>query len=339
MNNDNNLLNFNIESDKKTKFEFNIEVIENELKITATTLEKNPKLIFDVFLSIEEIKQNKYFSYYDDVKEVLNELESQFKIGKIFEETSQLLYVVPLLNKKISEISFILKEKEKSIDFKIDELYKIIEENENNHKKEINLLNEKIQNLENQNKILFEELNKYIHYKINEIKYKDDIEKSLILKENEIDLIKKFIGKEVNFKLLFRATCDGDTKEEFNKKCLNKQPTLALVKNHLGNRFGGYTTENWNYEKECDKKDPNSFIFSLDKKTKYNLRNNNNRAIHTKNYVIYFGNADFCLNNNFLTQKTGWCNRGTTYFQINQKDLSDDEFYVVQEFELYHVLF
>ena len=95
-----------------------------------------------------------------------------------------------------------------------------------------------------------------------------DLENSLIIQENEIELIKNFIGKNPKFKLLYRATVDGDTKEDFDKKCLNKQPTLALIKNKLGNRFGGYTTQNWNYDQETDKKDPLSFIFSLDRKKK-----------------------------------------------------------------------
>ena len=131
---------------------------------------------------------------------------------------------------------------------------------------------------------------------------------------------------------------DGDTKKDFDKKCLNKQPTLALVKNKLGNRFGGYTTQNWNHDKETDKKDPLSFIFSLDRKKKYNLKNNNNRAIHTKEYIIYFGNADFCLGERFLTNDSGWCNK-YGYFETDGQLLSDNEYYTVQEFELYEISF
>jgi hypothetical protein len=138
---------------------------------------------------------------------------------------------------------------------------------------------------------------------------------------------------------LYRATVDGDTKEDFDKKCLNKQPTLALIKNKLGNRFGGYTTQNWNYDQETNKKDPLSFIFSLDRKKKFNLKNNNNRAIHTKSSIIYFGNADFCLYKNFLTENSGWCNADIRYFEANSKDLSDQEHFIVQEFELYQVSF
>ena len=327
-------LAFHIESDKKTNFEINILVKENHLQITAIALPKTTKLIFEATVSISEIQINKYFYYYEDMSEVYNELESQFKLGKIVEETSELLYIVPLLNKKIPKIIFTLKDKEKSDNLKIDEIYNI--------KKEISLLNERINNLEKQNKFLLEEINKYKNIKIkeNDIK-KEELENSLIVKENEIDLIKKFIGKEPKFKLLFRASVDGDTKEKFEQKCLNKQPTLALIKNHLGNRFGGYTTQNWNHDNnDYNKKDPFSFIFSLDKRTKYNLKDKNNRAIHTKSYIIYFGNADFCfLGNNFLTEKKGWCNKGTRYFEANSDDLSDDEYFVVQEFELYQVLF
>ena len=162
---------------------------------------------------------------------------------------------------------------------------------ENNIKNimEINDSIKKCKNLENKKIYFFpkdeEEINNFL---ANIKKFgklidgRESLESSLIIQDNEIDLIKYFIGKNPKFRLLFRATIDGDTKEDFDKKCLNKQPTLALVKNKLGNRFGGYTTQNWNHDKEYDKNDPLSFIFSLDRKKKYNLKNNNSRAIHKK---------------------------------------------------------
>ena len=166
----------------------------------------------------------------------------------------------------------------------------------------------------------------------------EEIIDSKIIQNNEIDLIKNFIGNQPKFKLLYRATVDGETKKDFDKKCLNKQPTLALIKNSLGNRFGGYTTQNWNYDKEYDKKDPFAFIFSLDKKKKYNLKKDK-RAIHTKEYIIYFGNADFCLGEKFLTNSSGWCNYGGGNFEADLKELSSKERYTIQEFELFQVLF
>ena len=73
-------------------------------------------------------------------------------------------------------------------------------------------------------------------------------------------------------------------------------------------------------------------------KKMYNLKNKNNRAIQTKGYVIHFGNGDFCLGNKFLTENTGWCNKNDRYFEAEFNNLSYLENFIVQEFELYHVI-
>ena len=342
-----------IKEEKKNKIDENIIY----LKEISNTLQKSIEELKSIFEKInankEEIKL-KIQKVFTKIRNELNNREDELllEVDKKFDENycnEKILKDIEILPAKIEDLLSRTEDINKYYnDNKLSFFLNICLNVENNIKNimEINDSIKKCKNTENKKINYFpkdeEEINKFLDNikkfgKLND--GGDDIQNSLIIQENEIELIKNFIGKNPKFKLLYRATVDGDTKEDFDKKCLNKQPTLALIKNKLGNRFGGYTIQNWNYDQESDKKDPLSFIFSLDRKKKYNLKNNNNRAIHTKSYIIYFGNADFCLNKNFLTENSGWCNTETRYFEANSKDLSDQEHFIVQEFELYQVLF
>ena len=342
-----------IKDTKKNKLEENIKY----LKEISNTIQKRLEELKNIFILVDEKKQEikKHIqNVFTKLRNELNNREEELLLNvdktfddnyfdeKIIKESEKLPEKIKDLLTKTENGNNYYNEKQLSlfINFCI---------NVENNIKSINEINTNIQkckNVENK-KIIFlpkdeESINELI---LNIKKFgkltdnEDSIENSLIIKENEIELIKNFVGKNPRFKLLYRATVDGDTKKDFDKKCLNKQPTLAIVKNSLGNRFGGFTTQNWNYDNEYDKKDPNSFIFSLDNKKKYNLKDKNNRAIHTKSYVIHFGNADFCLGEKFLTNKAGWCNRGTRYFEAEWKDLSKEVDFTIKEFELYEVIY
>ena len=47
--------------------------------------------------------------------------------------------------------------------------------------------------------------------------------------------------KDINYKLLYRATRDGDDASIFHQKCDNKCQVLAVFKTTKGLIFGGYT--------------------------------------------------------------------------------------------------
>ena len=73
----------------------------------------------------------------------------------------------------------------------------------------------------------------------------------------------------MKFKLLFKATRDGDIISAFADKVKGKSPTLILIKTKTGYKFGGYTTVEWDmtgYYKY--QKDENAFIFSINNKKK-----------------------------------------------------------------------
>ena len=67
--------------------------------------------------------------------------------------------------------------------------------------------------------------------KILEKQNKKIILSDIITYKEDIDLICKWINKKVNkFQLIYKATIDGDTINDFKKKCLKKGPTLLIIK-------------------------------------------------------------------------------------------------------------
>jgi len=64
------------------------------------------------------------------------------------------------------------------------------------------------------------------------------------------------------WELLYRASRDGFSAEDFHSKCNGTENTLTVIKSESGNVFGGYTGKAWS--SNCKfVSDPNAFIFSL----------------------------------------------------------------------------
>jgi len=51
--------------------------------------------------------------------------------------------------------------------------------------------------------------------------------------------------RDFNHSLLYRGSQHGWTAADFHRLCDDQGPTLVLLKNTAGKRFGGFTTENW----------------------------------------------------------------------------------------------
>ena len=88
--------------------------------------------------------------------------------------------------------------------------------------------------------------------KINTIEFKDlklkDIDSNILTNYENFELINKRLKnseilkeKKINYKLLYRASRDGDEAKKFHEKCDNKSQILAVFKTTKGLIFGGYT--------------------------------------------------------------------------------------------------
>ena len=88
--------------------------------------------------------------------------------------------------------------------------------------------------------------------------------------------------------LIYRASKDGATSNDFHNKCDNKGPTICLFKNEKGNIFGGYASISWDKNVGDYRSAPDSFIFSLT-----NIHNTQPtkfpNSIHQQ-YSLYFAN-------------------------------------------------
>ncbi len=63
--------------------------------------------------------------------------------------------------------------------------------------------------------------------------------KSLIISNDDIKLLKKWIGIDFTPELLYRASKDGWSADDFHRLCDNKGPIIVVCKSNYDKVFGG----------------------------------------------------------------------------------------------------
>ena len=182
-NDDENIIKY---SSKNNKYELNLSNNSNLLLIQIKSNDIIPMKIYEKTYSLEELKKNKYFLIFDDIDEIILQLNILLKNEGILliEETNDIIIIIPIKNNvKIKEIMFKIDLKEKNTIETINELGEIInnyvkiikkfenEKNElkdkvNNIEKENNELKNKVQNLEKENndmKIKIQNIENYLN--------------------------------------------------------------------------------------------------------------------------------------------------------------------------------
>ena len=93
---------------------------------------------------------------------------------------------------------------------------------------------------------------------------------SNIIKAKEEKIIKSWFNTKIQTaELIYDTTTDGDTMENFRKKCYGQYPTLIIIRTDMGFMFGGYATTGW--KENGPLSDYNSFVFSFNPDKKYNV--------------------------------------------------------------------
>ena len=262
INNDDYILNLGINKDKnkfcflirsKNVFELNYYKFET----TYTDLIHKNKF-FNAFETLEEIFEE-FYKLLSEKKNVTINFENEQKIIKInFEFT---------LFTKTKKFELLLEKIESSNDT-IQNQNEKIKEQELRIKELENSIKEYKTNNDLLNKIL-EELS-IIKNKINFIIV--DIDSKIIKNQSELYLIintlKSIYQKEPKFKLLFRASRDGEKVADFHKHCDGISNTLSIMEGVKGYSFGGYTESKWDSVSGC-KGGNNQFLFSLDRMKVY----------------------------------------------------------------------
>lgn len=170
---------------------------------------------------------------------------------------------------------------------------------------------------------------------------------SSFLKDEEKKLISKWIHpkKIIRFNMLFSTDKDGDSTGTFHYYCDGIFPTVTVVVDTSGRRFGGFSTQNWcqstvggNYSRA-----QGSFIFNLSNSQKYDLIDQlNNKAINRNNsYGPYFGGGpDFYLANQCRSNSSSNCNKNSyNSGNTNLLGLNGQTSFQVSCYEVYQVIF
>ena len=235
-------------------------------------------------------------------KKEINELKNYEKEFKEFKE------------KITADINILKKDYENNIKEKIIEINQIKE----NSTKEINEFKIKINEMQSI-------VNEYDKLKKIQIE-KDNflLKNSNIVKFNEQNIIDSWFDKKpTKFNLLFDSRKDGDAISTIDSKCAKKCPKIVFIKTTKGYRFGSFTTIFWPKNDNTWGYDENSFLFSLDTKSKYKAKDKYS-VLNQYNNDLYFGNGDIDLSNNFTNKTENNVNK-SSYDIPSQYELNGGE--------------
>ena len=167
------------------------------------------------------------------------------------------------------------------------------------------------------------------------------IEKNIIKNPVELDEITSRLQrilnkKNIKYKLIYRASSDGDVCTTFHDKCDKIQNTLILIHASGNKRFGGFTTQTWDGE-DVNKKDKNCFIFSIDKMKIYDIIEGEDAINCNPDLGPIFINQIKLLDK-FFTQGGTTNKKGQTFRTLEDFEITGGaEKFGIKEVEVYHV--
>mgnify|MGYP002624472679 CR=1 FL=1 len=254
-------------------------------------------------------------------------------------------------------VNYLNNEKETEIIFK--ELNEIKKELKDEKLKKDNL-KKTIDELIKENNTLKAQVKEILDWKNSQLKKKDDnkdnndikqrIDSKIIKTKEEIKLLsnrltsKGFIKNcKVSFNLLYRASRDGDSPKDYHNKCDGKTNTLCVIQTRKGCQFGGYTEVTID-SSGSDYKDPNAFVFSLNKNKIYeNLRKEDSAVCHNKNWGPIFRNDAFAVwdKNFFSYSKHRLGRKSQLLFGVMNEDYeinNGEEYFGIRELEVFQII-
>lgn len=318
----------------------------------------------------------------EDIDQVITESINSYGAKACYDEYNQNkinLIIQIKLNSKIKEFIFQLDKtdfsQEEFLSSLVRKLNNLIEERKNVYgvksfkdvKNDLSMkkdkLNTKLEELDKKLDQISQKLNKieensllvnsHIISDSEEIKLLVDYIKLLEENERKRDTPVQAQNDEIFlFKLVYRASRDGDSSKEFHKRCDNIGPNLTLVMTDKNIKFGGFTYCNWevpkgddqmNNEVGASKPDDDSFCFSLNLKKIYSHNKDQNIAIFCCNgYGPTFCENIFSINNDMLS-KGGYCTRDEKSCFLGQMEdyeiSGGEQKFNVKELEVFELIF
>ena len=327
--------------------------MESSSKINFTLKSENASFDFTLINEGEELTFK-----FEDIKEFpvkIYQLKIQFKeLGKLDEN----FYMFKRVDRFIDIIKKCIQGDRYSVTFNEEENYVLFEiKNElfENGGAKIKIheqeqgVDVKVESLTKTVAILRKEIQaiKFRETEKEEVALKS-FKQSSFLKEEEKKMISNWINpnKVIRFNLLYTTEKDGDRSSTFHYYCDGIFPTLTVILDTSGRRFGGFTTQNWcqscvgaNYSRA-----PESFIFNLSTQQKYDLIDQlNTNAIYRhgsygptfgSGYAIYI--ADQCKSSN-----NSYCSKTSSYNIVNSNifGANGQTNFQVSNYEVYQVIF
>lgn len=246
------------------------------------------------------------------------------------------IFIYIYKNNQLKEHTKLINEEKK----RNDDLKQII----NGLIKEKNQINIKL------NELLKWKENKEKNYKEENEELKYEIDSYIIMDKKEIKLLLDKLTnngflkiKKIKFNLIYRASIDGYGPSIYHNKCNGKINTITVIETTDGYKFGGYT-ETKIQETNKDFKDPNSFLFSLNKMKIYENRNKDNNIIrHSRRYGPYFIGGFIAFdenlfnNYNFVYDSSSFSN---FYSKEDEEfEIDVEERYNLRELEVFEIIF
>ncbi len=160
----------------------------------------------------------------------------------------------------------------------------------------------------------------------------------------DINFLSSSIEKVLNkkpciHKLLYRASRDGDSSLIFHRNCDGIPNTITIIETIKGKKFGGFTSQIWDCNGDF-KYDDNCFLFSLNKKEIYYIKNPDIAIFCSKKKGPTFGSgSDICIEDNCMRNNKNFTFQSSFYYRDENYALNDEKFFTVKDLDVYEVDF
>ena len=123
---------------------------------------------------------------------------------------------------------------------------------------------------------------------------KSRIDSKIIIDPKHLELLDKWFNKELNYKLLYRATEEQYSAKTFHSKVDEFKNTIIFIKDINNFIFGGFTRKTWDGTR-IFKRDQNAIVFNLDKEIYYKINDASHAIFCDPEYLAIFGEGDIYL--------------------------------------------
>lgn len=171
-----------------------------------------------------------------------------------------------------------------------------------------------------------------------------NMKSNIIKKEDDFKTLIGFFEKAPKgMKKLYTATESDGSAQDFHEQCDKKGPTITIVKSSNGYVYGGYTQKKWGVEGHQD--DPNSFLFSMNKKKKFDAIEGNGINSDPSNGPTFEGEefivmqlTDECLSNKTSLTKYSDDHDYNDAILQSERKIGEHCYTKITEYEVYQVL-